>query len=97
MDEDAKTNPTPMIDTDVAKEMAKPVQKPSVGRIVHYSPPDEVADRKQPRAAVITHVWSETCINLYVFPDGSYPLDDINPTSVTLGTGPRTWCWPPRV
>jgi len=74
------------------------VQAPSVGRIVHYTPTDDKGEKKQPRAAIITHVWGPSCVNLHVFPDGSYGLkaEDQNPTSVSLGTGPRTWSWPPR-
>lgn len=79
---------------------APPVQKPSVGRIVLYTPPInlEFATQKvQPYPAVITHVWSDTCVNLHVLDDGSYRLGhDTKPTSVTLGTGHRTWAWPSR-
>lgn len=77
---------------------------PSVGRIVHYTPPDQgTAGKSQAYPAVITHVWSDTCVNLQVFNDGSYPLpaEGCNPTSVSLAGDPnsptgRTWCWPPR-
>lgn len=74
------------------------VQAPSVGRIVHYTPSEDKGGKKQPRAAIITHVWGPSCVNLHVFPDGSFGLksEDSNPTSVSLGTGPRTWNWPPR-
>lgn len=74
-------------------------QKPSVGRIVHYTPPESVqSDRKsQPWPAIITHVWGDTCVNLAVLPDGSFGLHDLKPTSVMIGDGPGTWKWPPRV
>lgn len=72
-------------------------QKPTVGRIVHFRP--ELSQNKgQPYPAMITHVWSDTCVNLSVFNDGSYalPPEHLKPTSVTLGDGPRSWGWPPR-
>lgn len=75
-------------------------QKPSVGRIVHYRPMVATADNKgQPYPAVITHVFSDTCVNLSVLNDGSHPLSQnmLQPTSVMLGTEPRSWSWPPMV
>ena len=74
-------------------------QKPSIGRIVHYTPdePSASARKGQPWAAVITHVWSDFCVNLGVFSDGSFRLEELKPTSVEFGNGPRTWTWPPRV
>lgn len=45
--------------------------KPTVGRVVWYrpSPGENIVgnDGSQPLAAIITHVWSDTCINLAVF------------------------------
>lgn len=80
-------------------------QKPSVGRIVHYTPQEPAGNgtKGQPYPAVITHVWSDTCVNLNVLNDGSFTLSrDECPTSVNLATdpdnpSPRTWSWPPRV
>lgn len=80
-------------------------QKPSVGRIVHYTPQEPASNgtKGQPYPAIITHVWSDTCVNLDVLNDGSFPLScDRYPTSVNLATdpgnpSPRTWSWPPRV
>ena len=82
--------------------------KPSIGRIVHYvrgSVPD-VPDAgmiapSDHSAAIITQVWSETCVNLVVFPKGS-PLDSSHAgvkTSVVFsneGT-PYSWHWPEQV
>lgn len=71
---------------------------PAVGRIVHYTPLESVGSKNQPYPAVITHVWSEDCVNLNVLNDGSFTLSgDECPTSVMKGQGPRTWAWPPRV
>lgn len=74
-----------------------PTQMPSVGRIVQYTP--ERGGKGSPYPAIITHVWSDTCVNLNVITDGSYPLDEGErlPTSVVIGVGPRTWAWPARV
>lgn len=68
---------------------------PSVGRIVHYrsygTPGGEYPS--EVRAAIITRVHSEECVDLCVFnPTGMF----FN-TSVTKGDGPGQWNWPPRV
>lgn len=81
----------------------EPVQKPSVGRIVHYRPAfdDKMNSetKSQPYPAIITHVWGDECVNLSVFQDGSYPLagSSLAQTSVSKGEGDRSWSWPPRV
>lgn len=44
--------------------------KPTVGRIVWYHPAKADPGPNpgdQPLAAIVTHVWSDTCINLAVF------------------------------
>lgn len=54
--------------------------KPTIGRIVWYWPttPDT-----QPRAAIVTRVWSDTCVNLAIFdPNGNAMSNP--PTSVLL-------------
>lgn len=46
---------------------------------------------------VVTRVWGstpESAINGQVLLDGN---DTFWATSITHGTGPRTWTWPPRV
>lgn len=75
-------------------------QKPSVGRIVHYTPPsNESGGKGQPHAAVVTHVWGDSCVNLNVLQDGSFKLANLTPTSVSFSDNgsPGTWNWPPRV
>lgn len=77
-------------------------QRPSVGRIVHYTPPQQDgvhSGKGQAYPATITHVWGDACVNLSVHNDGSFPLkaEELTPTSVSFGEGPRTWSWPPRV
>ena len=79
------------------------VQKPSVGRIVLYTPPDEsgpASVKSQSYPAVITHVWSDWTVNLHVIQDGSFPLNTtVIPTSVSYSRdqAPNSWTWPPRV
>jgi len=41
-----------------------PVKRPSVGRIVWFWPK---AGMTQPHAAIITHVWNDTLVNLSAF------------------------------
>ncbi len=63
-------------------------QNPTLGRIVHYTYPDGVT-----RPAIVVRDWSNGCVNLQVFLDGSNDDRDQNdgkpleratwPTSVT--------------
>ena len=59
----------------------KPI-KPTVGRVVHYypnkaeaGPPGTVMELGSPRAAIITEVWGERCVNLTVF-DANGRIDE---------------------
>lgn len=82
--------------------------KPTVGRIVHYWPGNGIApDKGQPFPAMVTHVFSDDCVNLTVFNDGSFPWGGQhgNPITVTSicqwnGTGKpdgmNVWTWPAR-
>jgi hypothetical protein len=70
--------------------------QPTVGRIVHYHGDGQA----QPHAAIITHVWNETCVNLFVF---GKQQDDEHAgvkTSVVGGGNQEPcigeWRWPPR-
>lgn len=74
-----------VVPVEVAPEPAPRRIQPTVGRVVLYHP-SHVPDKKQPYPALITHVWSEQCVNLEVSNDGSFPLPDFDrlPTSVTL-------------
>lgn len=88
-------------------------QVPTVGRIVHYYPSeqDRMAGRAvgpygaagpEPLAAIVTHVWGPTYVNLAVFDKNG---TSFGATSVTLepalaeGATPveRHAYWPPRV
>ena len=88
--------PPPAAPPRPAKSAAGPM--PTVGRIVHYTPMG-AGKGGQPYPAVITHVWTDTCVNLHVLADGSHELSqvDVLPASVTLATEPgqpRSWSWP---
>lgn len=71
-------------------------QKPSVGRIVHYTPDDS---DQRPWAAIITRVSrdeSRLDVNLTVFmPDGSTSPREI--VEFSEKPQPGHWSWPPRV
>jgi hypothetical protein len=71
--------------------------QPTVGRIVHTGDMETTATEARPLAAIITRVWSDTCINLCVFTDAGPEMR----TSVVLAAEgdkltPVTWTWPPR-
>ena len=75
-------------------------QKPSIGRIVHYVLPSPAKYAGEHRPAIITRVWSDTCVNLHVFEDFDDGELESLPTSVTfeaLGKAERSWHWPERV
>lgn len=78
------------------------MQKPTVGRIVHYFPgsADSLYVQGKPLAALITSVWSDTCVNLAVFhANGGTPYSK---TSVFLqqdglaAPSEIYAAWPPR-
>lgn len=79
------------------------MNKPSVGRIVHYvlseseSSPELKNNNATVLPAVIVRVWSETCVNLKVSVDGHQV--DVWKTSVLFSEEPKPgfWSWPPRV
>lgn len=72
------------------------MQKPSVGRIVHYQAhgsPDGT-HKSAARAAIVTEVFNDTCVSLLlvlVFFNTSVLMDE--------SESPRggTWRWPPKV
>lgn len=68
--------------------------KPSIGRIVHF------VENGIHFAAIVTKIWSDTCINLYVFDDGSGNLSSNTKTSVVYyedASQDYTWHWPEKV
>ena len=76
-------------------------QTPTVGRIVLYHPtPGERGGATDAPyfPAVITRVWSPTCVNLQVLTDAGqpFPVTSVQ-SSPAQGPAPeRTWRWPPR-
>ncbi len=77
--------------------------KPSIGRIVHFV----LQTGQNPVAAIITAVWSDNCVNLRLFLDGSNSKGPENfgwgewVTSKNLDESETpqvgTWHWPPKV
>jgi hypothetical protein len=52
--------------------MAKPLIKPTIGRVVWYYPDGDTGGDDQPLAAVIAHVWDDYTINLMAIdPNGN--------------------------
>jgi hypothetical protein len=81
--------------------------KPTIGRIVHFvqKKPAGYGDALVHLPAIIVAVWSDTCVNLQVFTDGtnSDPEETNRVKWVTSATldetetpQPRTWHWPER-
>lgn len=72
--------------------MMTAMQKPSIGRIVHYYG----CEGDGPHAAIITKVRSDQCVDLYVLPQDGEPLG-----MFSVGNTPDDanghWCWPPRI
>lgn len=59
--------------------------QPTVGRVVWFYPPkDQRCESSQPMAAIVTFVFSDTCVNLAIFADsgGGFLIDP--PGSVPL-------------
>lgn len=82
-------------------------QKPSIGRVVHYTFPTEYGperSRGQIRPATIVRVWDENtgCSQLQVLVDNTNDGFETGlhwATSVLFDADgkPGTWRWPPRV
>jgi hypothetical protein len=73
-------------------------QKPSIGRIVLFRSHESNAAQEHP--ALITRVWSDTCVNLTVFPDNGSPILETSVNQNESLEGPNqdlAWRWPPRV
>lgn len=80
--------------------MAQPVvQKPSVGRIVHFMSPDSehLNYAGHPIAAVITSVLNDEVVCLTTFPPGSDPIPHMHVTFSESEHAGMRWFWPPRV
>jgi len=69
------------------------MQKPSIGRIVHYRNAAGIG----PLAAIITCVYSDACVNLTVFRDGALMDTDTSIPLRDADNGEWGCWWPPRV
>lgn len=68
--------------------------KPSLGRVVLYH--GVISNGAAEHPAIVTRVWSDTCVNLTVLPDFGAPelRTSVNQDESTVqATG---WRWPPR-
>ncbi len=68
--------------------------KPTIGRVVIFHFPDSekhINNQGLDAPAIITRVWSETCVNLKVLNDG---IENTWKTSVPQGDGAYQWSWP---
>jgi hypothetical protein len=81
--------------------------KPTIGRIVHFvqKKPAGYGDVLVHLPAIIVAVWSESCVNLQVFTDGTNsddqnmsPVKWVTSASLDASENPqaRTWHWPER-
>lgn len=74
-------------------------QKPSPGRIVLFRSHESNGAKEHP--AIITRVWSDTCVNLTLLPDYSTTLvckSSVNQNENMEGPNQdNAWRWPPRV
>ena len=73
--------------------------KPSLGRIVlvkDFLLPDG-RHCAIPQTAIVTHVWSDDCINVTIFPSMEQPCFGSSVVREHEGYTGTTWAWPPRV
>lgn len=64
--------------------------KPTLGRIVIFKDSEGIE-----HAAIITHVWNDTCVNLKAF--GNHNNTDMVVTSCVQGDSSNQWNWPVKV
>jgi hypothetical protein len=70
---------------------------PSLGRIVLFR--SELSNGSQEHPAVVNRVWSDTCVNLTVFPDCGQPISKtsvVQNEDLVDGNQSFAWRWPPR-
>jgi hypothetical protein len=77
-----------------------PAPPPSVGRVVLYHPTEAEREGRgggETYPALVTRVWSPTCVNLHVLADAG-PAFFVTSVEQARGRAPqRAWSWPPRV
>ncbi len=78
--------------------MSESTPKPTVGRVVNYH---GSKTKGTPYPAIVTHVWSDDCVNLNVLNDGTYPIPGVDSdaaltvTSCQRGDELGQWNWMP--
>jgi hypothetical protein len=73
------------------------MQQPSVGRIVLFR--SELSNGVTEHPAIVNRVWSDTCVNLTVFPDCGHPIiktSVLQNEDMSEGNQTLAWRWPPR-
>lgn len=73
------------------------MQTPSLGRIVLFR--SELSNGATEHPAIISRVWSDTCVNLTVFPDCGVPVcktSVVQNEDMQEGNQTYAWRWPPR-
>lgn len=72
-----------------------PAQEPTVGRIVHVAMDPKRNNGSDFAPAIITRVWSRTCVNVTIFPDAADPFMKTSRTMREPGqTTEHEWFWP---
>lgn len=74
--------------------------KPSVGRIVHVPADPAENNGADVAPAVITRVWSDTCVNVRVLLDSDaieWRTSVVYTDSFDDDANRHRWTWPPRV
>lgn len=63
--------------------------KPTVGRVVWYYPAldDSKRNGTEPLAAIVTNVWSDTCVNLSIFDANGLNFNETSVLLDALSTG----------
>lgn len=61
--------------------------KPTIGRVLWFYS-DQHTDGDQPKAALVCHVWSDTCVNLAVF-DANGVASNVTSVLLFQGEGQR--------
>ncbi len=70
--------------------------RPTVGRIVLFGPFKSNEQLEHP--AIITRVWSDTLVNLVVFPDAAAPVIRLSVALLAADDqNGHYWRWPDRV
>jgi hypothetical protein len=73
--------------------------KPSIGRIVHVPATPDQNNGSPVAPAVITRVWSDTCVNVRVLldgPDTPWRTSVSHVEDLDDAAHSHCWTWPPR-